>query len=421
VTTEKKYTGIRHSDLLRLATGSLVANKLRSALTIAGIVIGVFSVVAVMTALSAIRLSINSGLSQLGANTFSITKFPKVMLGGEWHSYRRRPAITYAQGQRFKEMMEELLPGSLISFEVGDDGHRASYDANVLDRTIELAGINENSLITQNRKIAEGRTVSVDDVTFSRPVAVIGSKLASDLFPSTDPIGKRILVSGYAYLVIGVLEEKGEVFGYDPDSLAAIPVSLYVQRHWSKNWRSMDISIQSPDGTPIETAQDIAMGAMRIVRDLPPEEENDFEVYSNDSLKATFDKMAMIVGTAGLIISAIALLTAGVGVMNIMLVSVTERTREIGVRKSIGARSRDILIQFLLEAIFIAQVGAAIGIVLGVTVGDIAGVLLKVTPVMPWFWIVVAVVTCGGIGIGFGAYPAWRAARMDPIEALRRE
>jgi len=417
---ENKHRGIRKSDLLRLATGSLIANKLRSALTIFGIVIGVFSVVAVMTALSAMRLSINTSLSQLGANTFSITKMPKVMLGG-WWNYMHRPAITYQQGVRFKDMMNEINPGCLVSFEVGDDGHRVSYDSTVLDRTIDLAGINENSLITQNRKLGYGRTVSADDVLFCRPVVVIGSKLAQELFPSQDPIGKRILISGFAYDVIGVLAEKGEVFGNDQDSLAAIPVSVFIQRHWNKFWRSMDISIQAPDGQAMTVTQDIATGIMRVVRDLPPEELNDFEVYSNDSLKSTFDKMALIIGSAGLIISAIALVTAGVGVMNIMLVSVTERTREIGVRKSIGARSRDILIQFLLEAVFIAQVGAVIGIVLGVAAGDCVGMLLKVTPIIPWFWIGAAVATCGGIGLGFGAYPAWRAARMDPVEALRFE
>ena len=420
MTNDKKHTGIRWTDILRMATGSLVANKLRSSLTIFGIVVGVFSVVAVMTWLSAVRLSINTGLSQLGANTFSITKMPKVMMGG-WWNYMHRPAITYAQGVRFKELMSELDSGALISFEVSDDGHRVSCGATVLDRTIDLAGINENSLITQNRKIAFGRSVSADDVTFCRPVVVIGSKLAQDLFPNQEPIGQRIVVSGHAYDVIGVLAEKGQVFGSDQDSLAAIPVSVYIQRHWNKMWRSMDISIQAPQGQDMSVTQDTATGVMRIVRDLPPEQENDFEVYSNDTLKATFDKMALIIGTAGLVISAIALITAGVGVMNIMLVSVTERTREIGIRKSIGARSRDILIQFLLEAVFITQVGAVIGIVLGVAAGDLAGMVLKVTPVMPWFWVAAAVLTCGGIGLGFGAYPAWRAAKMDPIEALRVE
>ena len=417
---DKKYVGIRKRDLLALATGSLVANKLRSSLTIAGIVIGVFSVVAVMTALSAMNASINSGLSQLGANTFSISKMPVVMMGG-WWNYMRRPAITYKDGEQFKKMMAELSPDSLVSFEVSDDGHTVSYNSTQLDRTINVIGINENTLITNNRKLARGRNVTADDVLFGRPVIVIGSKLADELFPSEDPLDKRIIVSGRAYTIIGILEKKGSVFGQDQDSIAAIPVSLYVHQYWNGMWRSLSISVQAPSGEEMSKVQDMSIGAMRIVRKLPPEELNNFEVYSNDSLKAAFDKMAVIVGIAGLAISAVALLTAGVGVMNIMLVSVTERTREIGVRKSIGARSHDILVQFLLEAIFLAQVGAVIGIVLGVSAGDVVGMFLNVTPVIPWFWMAVAVITCGGIGLIFGAYPAWRAAQLDPVDALRFE
>ncbi|MFA5256999.1 MAG: ABC transporter permease [Opitutales bacterium] len=416
---KEKKTGIRNSDLLALATGSLVANKLRSALTIMGITVGVFSVVAVMTALSAMRLSINTGLSQLGANTFQISKMPAI--NARWWEYWNRPSINYAQGHRFEQMMLDLSPSSLVSLTVGDGGHHVSYNSKTMNSTIDVLGINESSLVTNNRAIAQGRNLTADDVLFRRPFVIIGSKVQEELFPSEDPLGKRIIMSGHAYTIVGVLEKKGEVFGNDMDGYAAIPVTVFIQRYWNNRWRSIDIAIQAPEGQPIEAVQDIAIGAMRIVRDLPPEEVNNFEIYSNDSLKATFDKMAVIIGSAGLIISAIALITAGVGVMNIMLVSVTERTREIGVRKSIGARSQDILIQFLLEAIFISQVGAVIGIILGIAAGDGIGMLLNVKPVMPWFWVAVAVVTCTAIGLIFGAYPAWRAAKMDPVEALRCE
>jgi putative ABC transport system permease protein len=415
----KKSECIRRSDLLALATGSLVANKLRSSLTIAGIVVGVFSVVAVMTALSAMRQSINTGLSQLGANTFQISKMPAI--NARWWEYMTRPIISLDQAEQFQKLMKEQSPNSLVAYTIGSGGYKATYRGVTMDSYVQMVGANENSIITNNYKVASGRNISADDVSFARPVVVIGHSIAKELFPAEDPLGKRIMISGHSYSIVGVLEEKGEVFGNDQDGLAAIPVTVFAQHCWNRRWQSIDISVQAAADERMESVQDVAIGVMRIVRRLPPEEFNNFEVYSNDTLKATFDKMAVIIGAAGLIISAIALLTAGVGVMNIMLVSVTERTREIGVRKSIGARSRDILIQFLLESVFIAQIGAVIGIVLGVAAGDAAGVMLNADPIVPWFWIVVAVVTCGGIGIGFGAYPAWKAARMDPVEALRFE
>ncbi len=411
---------LRARDLLAMATVSLLGNKLRTALTVLGIVIGVAVVVAVMTVLSAVQQSINSGLAQLGANTFEIAKMPRVQVGGDgWWRYIRRPSVTYRLAYEF----ERLMAGQhvLVTPNESVNGLRASYGDRRLSTYIRLHGANENYPVTHNRNVETGRFLSGDDVFFRRRVAVIGSALREELFPSEDPIGKRVTLGGNPYTVVGVLTHKGEAFGEDLDRVAIVPITIFIQHHWDDFWQSISIAVQAPDGASVAATQDLAIGTMRIVRRLEPEEPNDFEVYSNDSLQETFDRMAGIVGAAGLLISAIALVTAGVGVMNIMLVSVTERTREIGVRKSIGARSRDIMRQFLLEAVFIAQVGAVIGIAAGVAAGNWVGSLMNVSPIMPWFWIVMAVVTCAGIGVVFGLYPAWRASRLHPVDALRFE
>jgi len=204
------------------------------------------------------------------------------------------------------------------------------------------------------------------------------------------------------------------------DNILLIPITRFVMSDWS--WRrSMDISVMAPDPTRMSLAEDTAIGQFRQVRGLEPEEANDFEVYSNDSMQDAFAEIAQVVGIGGLLISAIALVCAGVGIMNIMLVSVTERTREIGLRKSIGARKRDILLQFLLEAIALSLLGGFAGIVLGWVIGNFVAAQMNVPMIIPWFWIGTAIAVCSAIGITFGFFPAWRAAQMRPVEALRYE
>lgn len=417
----KKTKRMRTGDLLGMATGALVSNKLRTGLTVSGIAIGVWVVVTVMTALSAIQVSINSGLAQLGANTFQISRMPAVMTGGDgWWNYRRRPVMDYRVAYQFERLMAD--ENVLVTPNISESGQRASAGDKQLRGRITIIGANQNYPATHNRDIDSGRFITADDVLFGRKVAVIGTAMRDQLFPVGDPLGQRIILSGVPFTVVGVLEHKGEVFGQDMDMLSIVPVTVFMQHYFNRRWNSLDIAVQAPDAASTPATQDLAIGMMRLARGLAPEEKNDFEVYSNDSLQAMFDKMAVVVGAAGLVISTIALITAGVGVMNIMLVSVTERTREIGVRKSIGARAKDILRQFLLEAFFIAQVGAVIGIWAGIQTGNfVAQNLLEVEPIMPWFWIFMAVATCAGIGVGFGLYPAWRASRLDPVEALRFE
>ncbi len=409
---------LQYVDLFNLSARALGANKLRSGLTILGITIGVFSVVGVMTALSAIRQSIDEGLSVFAANVFEISKYPAIQFEGGRRRWHNRPNISPDQAMDFAERMNE--EGLVVTVSATDGGERVRFEDQSTAPNVRVVGTNENFLLTNKFDIAYGRNLTHSDLEFNRPVIVLGDEVVQKIFLNQDPIGKSVVADDQRYTVVGVLEKRGDLFGQSMDNLVLIPVTRFVANNWGR-WRSMDISVLANSAIEMPFAQDTAIGHFRQVRGLQPEEENNFEIYSNDSLQEAFAKIARIIGTGGLLISAIALGCAGVGIMNIMLVSVTERTREIGLRKSIGARKKDILLQFLLEAIALSLLGGLGGIVLGWVAGNYVAALMNVPMIIPWFWIAVAIGICSAIGIFFGFYPAWRAARLRPVEALRYE
>jgi len=405
-------------DLLHLSARALGANKLRSGLTMLGITIGVFSVVGVMTALTAVRQSIDSGLSFFAANVFEISKFPPIQFGGSRAQWRSRPNILPRQAMDFTRRMEgEHVPVTIYAI---NRGERIRFGERRTSPTHSIFGVNENFLLTHRYEIATGRNINAADLDFNRPVVVLGADIVNELFYDEDPVGREIVANQDRYTVVGTLEPRGTLFGNTLDNIALIPITRFVATNW--NWRrSMDISVMAHSAFAMGPVQDIAIGHFRAVRGLQPEQENDFEIYSNESLQAAFARIANVVGVGGLLVSAIALLCAGVGIMNIMLVSVTERTREIGLRKSIGARQRDILLQFLLEAVALSLVGGVAGILLGWGAGNVVAAQMGVPMIIPWFWIGTALAVCSAIGVGFGFFPALRAARMRPVDALRYE
>ncbi|WP_232766976.1 ABC transporter permease [Geminisphaera colitermitum] len=407
-------------SMLRLAFTGLVTNKLRSSLTMLGIAVGVFSVIGVMTIISALRSSIESGLSVLGSSSFQITKSPAISFTTpRLHSYfANRRNITYVQAARFKQL---LGADALVGLQITRGGARASRGEHRTNPNLELIGADENFAPAANYEIAAGRNLDPSDVEFGRPVCVIGDDVVKRLFANEEPIGQQVRVAGQNYTVIGTFAPKNSSFGRSQDNKVITPVTRWLQIYGQAQ-RTMNINVQAPSQSVFEATQDHAIGAMRIVRGLAPEDPNDFEIYSNDSLIETFNNTARLVTIGAFVISAIALLASGVGVMNIMLVSVTERTREIGIRKSIGARSRSVLLQFLAEAVALSLVGGLGGVLLGVVAGNIvvAGVF-KAQVMFPYAWAAAGIFVCGGIGVGFGLYPAWKAASLDPIEALRFE
>jgi len=408
------------SEIIRMALSSLGVHKLRSFLTMAGITIGVFSVIGVMTTVSALRSSIESGLSFLGSDVFQFSKWPTgvQITGNNRDKYRKRRNISFAQAQRYRQLMEGTT--DVIRMVAWQGGGTAVYGLHHTTPNVQYGGTNEYYLQTNQWSIETGRNFTGDDVDLGRPVVIIGQTLVRLLFPSESPLGKTIKVADHAYTVIGTFAAKGTLFGNDQDEIAVVPISRFLSDNGADNF-TLNVATESPSQLNYNATVDQAVNAMRLARGLRPGEENDFDLYSNDSLIATFAKIADTVSAGAFVISAIALLAAGVGIMNIMLVSVTERTKEIGIRKSIGARKQNILTQFLLESLVLSLAGGVVGILLGVMAGDGLAVMLKAAIIFPWGWTLAALAVCSAIGIGFGLYPAIQAAALDPIEALRYE
>jgi putative ABC transport system permease protein len=409
---------MKNWELIKMAWNALGANKLRSTLTTSGITIGIFSIISVMTAISALQASIETGLSFLGSNTFQFSKYPNgIKIWGD-EKYRNRKNIDYQTYLKFARLMAD--EADVICPKVWDDSTQAVYENKKTNPNIELCGTTQDFLAANNFKISDGRNLSAEDVEFARSACAIGQQLVQKLFPQGHAVGKVIKLNEKNYEVIGTLAEKGSNFGGNDDNLVLIPITKFFENYGSRQ-RSLNIAIEAKNQVVYERTMGIAIGAFRSARGLRPEETSDFEIYSNDSLASAFRNIAATVRVGAFIISALALVAAGVGIMNIMLVSVTERTKEIGIRKSLGARQRDIRMQFLLEALFLSLLGATAGILLGIAAGNGLAVWLQTSTVFPFGWAILGVLVCSAIGVGFGLYPAHKAASLDPIEALRYE
>jgi putative ABC transport system permease protein len=404
------------SEVIRIALASIKANKLRSVLTLLGIVIGVFSIIGVMTAVRVLQNSIESGMSQLGSHTFQIQKMPMFASRQEWLKARLRKDITYEQTLAVRERMSLALYVGIEAWEGGKvveaGGIRTNPNVGISGETLE-------GFDTNNWNVREGRIFTEQEFERSARVVVLGAQVAKKIFPRGDGVGRTVRLDTHQFLVIGILEEKGAAMGGNSDNIAVIPLSTFFNLY-GKN-RSLNIMVKAKSPDVFEDAVEEARFILRTVRNVPPSEEDDFAIFSNDSLIKTFNDFTYYVKMGIGFISFISLIAAGVGIMNIMLVSVTERTREIGIRKAIGARKSAILAQFLAEAIVLCQIGGIFGILLGVVGGNLAAVFFEIPPIIPIDWALIGFVLCALIGTVFGVYPAWKAANLDPIEALRYE
>ncbi|MDP6400813.1 MAG: ABC transporter permease [Candidatus Marinimicrobia bacterium] len=405
-------------ESLRMAIDAIRQNKLRSILTLLGISIGVFSVIGVMTAIRTLESSVNSGLNVFAANTFVIQKWPEIEFGDHGkRKYRNRKNITIDQYKKLKERAKLPL---LVSAADGTSVRNVQYRNKEVKNSVELFGGDDGTIRFYNTFLAEGRNFVPDDIRYSRNVCVLGMDVVDRLFPFEDPLSKKIQINGLDYIVIGITERQGEAFGQSKDNFIAIPISSFLEK-FSNRWSSLRIHVESTSQETYDKTRDEIIGLLRSIRKVPPELDNDFEIVTNTEMIEQFSSFTNGVKIFALAVSVIALVVAGIGIMNIMLVSVTERIKEIGIRKAIGATKQDILTQFLMEAVFLSEFGGIAGIILGVAGGNIVAVVFNIPAVIPIDWAFIGLFVCSAIGIGFGIYPAWRAAQLDPIESLRFE
>src|SRR5690349_15438508 len=402
-----------------MAMGALAAHKLRSALTLLGVLVGVFSIIVVMTAMRVMQNDIETHISQLGSQTFMIRKWPGVYFGGPegFEKYWRRKNITLAQGLRVEEKATLARSVGLeTTFWGGEIETRYKKTA----PNVQLFGETPGSFPARNWELQEGRLLLDMDVDGTRDVCVLGNGLAKTVFPRGSALGEWLKINGINYRVVGVLQAKGGQLNGDQDNFAVVPITTGMNR-FGRWRRSLSILVQARNQDMYDDTVEQVRGVLRVARKVPPGKEDDFELFSNDSMISQFNSFTMAVRVGVVAVSSISLLAAGIGIMNIMLVSVTERTREIGIRRAIGAKKRNIMTQFIIEAVVICELGGAVGVVLGILGGNATAYFLKLSPVIPVDWVIIGLVICSIVGIVFGTYPAYKAANLDPIESLRYE
>jgi putative ABC transport system permease protein len=407
-------------DSFLMAMSALVAHKLRSALTLVGVMVGVFSIIVVMTTMRAMQKDIETNMAQLGGDTFVVQRWPQVEFDGPagWEKYRRRKRISLEQGMAL--INRATLPRSIGLEEGLANGTMSSRYAKA-PPNVFVTGDTPGSFPAQDWTIEDGRALLDSDVDSQRDVCVLGNSLATNLFPHSSAVGEEVNYDGIKYTVVGVLEAKGSMSGGRQDNFAIIPITTGLTRYYEKQWIDISILVQAASQADYDETVDQVRGIMRILRRVPPGQEDDFEIFSNDSVMNQIQSFTFTVRLGVSLISSIALLAAGIGIMNIMLVSVTERTREIGIRRAVGAKKRNIMAQFILEAILLCEVGGVVGVGLGIVGGNLAAKLLKLAPVIPVDWALIGLGICSLVGIIFGTYPAHKAANLDPIDSLRYE
>ncbi|WP_342381675.1 ABC transporter permease [Myxococcus stipitatus] len=405
-------------DNLRLALGTFLGNPLRSLLTLLGIVIGVATVITMMGLIEGLRTKVNRDLGQLGAHTFQLTKWPSGGFGRfNWAKFAKRQDF----GMEDVRAIEELCPSVGVVSPMDDQGGQKVGSASAETRpSVRIIGASTKYPITSGVSVQSGRFFNEVEGLDGRHVVLLGVDVADALFPGIDPVGFEVRLKGRPFRVIGVLQRRGSFLGMvSMDNQAIIPLRVFQQLYGKQ--RSLDIDIQAKDPSLFRKAQDEVTTLMRRHRGVEGDAPNDFEIHTNESVTASFNQLSQVITIAGIGVCLLSLVVGGIGILNIMLVSVMERTREIGVRKALGAKRRRILGQFATEAVLLALLGGALGVGLGfglVFLGDwMVGFPMSVPP---WAVALALSMSCG-VGLLFGIYPAARASKLDPVEAMRNE
>lgn len=404
---------------IRIALASVRVHVLRTVLTVLIIAFGIMALVGILTAIDSIEHAISSNFSMMGANTFTIRNHSmQVDFGNDDRKREFYRSISFREAVQFKRQFD--LPVYTSVSARGISSASAQYRREKTNPNISVIGGDENYLICQGYELAGGRNFSTQEVQSAGNVAIIGQDIKNRLFQNVSPLGKKISVGDARFLVIGVLKTKGSGFGFSGDRNIIIPINT-LRNVFSRPGISYHIDVKANSPEEMEMAIDEATGTFRVIRNVKPHEEANFDMGKSDSLIKAFQENIQYITIAATLIGLITLVGAAVGLMNIMIVSVTERTREIGIRKAMGASKKTIRNQFLVEAVTISQIGGIAGIILGIILGNITSILFKSTFIIPWLWMLSGIILCIAVGLVSGIYPAMKAAKLEPIESLRYE
>jgi putative ABC transport system permease protein len=415
---------MRALDILFMSLKSILSNKLRSILTLVGLVAGVSSIISVMTAIAVIQSTMEKEMSVLGTQVFQVQKWP----AGGFHSDEdrrkamRRPPITVENANAIRDQVESV---DIVGSELWDFGYVAEYKGEQTNPNVTICGGTPEYPPNNTHYVGLGRNISQLEVNNHREVAVIGYAIGQKLFPFVDPVGKTFRLDGRKYQIVGVFDERKSAFGSGYDNYVLIPITTYVDTYGlvGRNGfeRSVNVTVHAKTPELVEDAIEETRQVLRRERRVRPNEEDNFEFFSSASMITQFNQMTLGIKMAAFVIGIIALVVAGIGIMNIMLVSVTERTKEIGIRKSLGAKPKNIMAQFLLEAIILCNIGGVVGVAAGFGLGNLVTLFTSFDVKVPMEWAVIGLVFCSAVGIIFGLLPAVRASRLHPVDALRYE
>jgi putative ABC transport system permease protein len=406
---------------IRISLRAIRAQLLRTILTVFIIFIGITSLIGTLTAIDALKSSINSNFTSMGANTFTIrNREMTVRIGKNGKRPKRFRSITYDEAVKFSKDFNFPAKASVSTMASGSA--TVKYGSKKSNPNIRVFGGDENYLVTSGYDLSEGRNFSSQDIQYGNHVAIIGKEVAEAVFTKKDgsPIDKIITIGSGKYKVIGLLKSKGNSVGFGGDKVTILPLNN-VRQYFSYPNMTFTINVMCNNSQLMDIAVGEATGTFRVIRDVAVGEDDNFEITKSDNLANLLIENMQKVTMGATIIGVITLLGAAIGLMNIMLVSVSERTREIGIRKAIGATRSAIRSQFLVESLVICQMGGFFGTLFGIIIGNLIAYALDASFIIPWFWILMSVMLCFIVGTIAGIYPAIKASRLDPIEALRFE
>ncbi|PWS30770.1 ABC transporter permease [Pedobacter paludis] len=410
---------MNYRENIRLALESIKGNRLRTMLTALIIAIGLMALVGILTTLDAVKKSMTEAFSSMGANSFTIrNRGTGIRIGGQGKRPKPFKAIRYEDAVRFKDSLNTPATVAVSVFASG--GSTVKFGSLKTNPNINVQGIDENGLASQGLNLSEGRNFSVSEIQLGSNVCIVGGEVVDKLFKGSDPMDKLINVGNNRFKIVGILAKKGSSMGFSGDRAVYVPLLKAKQINANAN-PSYTITVMVPNNDIQDNVIGESTALFRNIRKVKVGETNNFEITKSDAIAQTLFENLAFVAIGGVAIGIITLIGASIGLMNIMLVSVTERTREIGIRKAIGANPQVIRRQFLIEAVVICLMGGALGIFLGILLGNLISLAMGGSFIIPWLFILGGFVLCVLVGIGSGYYPAKKASKLDPVEALRYE